>query len=299
MLTRSHLGCKLALLGRANWAATVVAAVVGTALLLLVPTAATAADSSTSSQAAFLRTAHLSPDTPGVDIYVSATGKTPTVIRSETYGHFSSYVSVTPGSYSVAARLAGSPASSPVVVSWHLQLAAGDAYTAAAIGSGSERKATLLHDDLTPPASGKARVRLIQAASTASGADVTANGTVPIASNAAFATTSGYVQVPAGTWPLSARATGASPQSTIASVSLPAGSITTVVLLDEADAGLHLISTLDSAGAGVMPRTGINTGGGGLAPCGSGAHPTMLGLLGWLCAAVAALAWRRRSAASR
>jgi len=58
MLTRSHLGCKLALLGRANWAATVVAAVVGTALLLLVPTAATAADSSTSNQAAFLRTAH-------------------------------------------------------------------------------------------------------------------------------------------------------------------------------------------------------------------------------------------------
>jgi len=236
MLTRSRLGRKLAPLGRTNWAAPVVAAVVGTALLL-VPSVATAADSSTSSQAAFLRTAHLSPDTPGVDIYVSAAGKASTVIRSETYGHFSAYVSVPPGSYSVAARLAGSAASSPVVVSWHLQLAAGDAYTAAAIGSGSERRGTLLHDDLTPPTSGKARVRLIQAASTASGADVTANGTVPIASKAAFATTSGYVQVPAGTWPLAARATGASPQTTVASVSLPAGSVTTVVLLDEAGGG--------------------------------------------------------------
>ncbi len=69
MLTRSRLGRKLAPLGRTNWAAPVVAAVVGTALLL-VPSVATAADSSTSSQAAFLRTAHLSPDTPGVDIYV-------------------------------------------------------------------------------------------------------------------------------------------------------------------------------------------------------------------------------------
>ncbi len=241
------------------------------ALIALISCSATAlatglADAATPTGDAFLRTAHLSPDTPGVDVYLLASGSSkPIIIRNETYGHFSPYLDVAAGTYAVSTRAAGSAATSKPLLSWTMTLTAGDAYTAAVLGTGIDRRGTVLHDDLTAPAKGKARVRLIQAASNAPEADVTANGNVAVADDARFASATGYVSLPAGTWPLTAQSTGAKPLKVAASISLASGSVTSVVLLDSPAGGLRLTSALDSAAPGVTPTSGINTGGGGLA----------------------------------
>ena len=241
---------------------------------LMMLSASGAAAASVPAGEAYVRTAHLSPDTPGVDIYLSAGKARPVVIRNATYGHFSPYLELAAGSYAVSTRLAGSAASSASLVSWKMTLGSGKAYTAAILGSGASRRGTVLQDDLTPPAAGKARVRLIQAASNAPVANVTANGNVPVADGARYASATGYVSLPAGTWPLTAQSTGSDPVKVAANISLASGSVTSVVLLNKVHGGITLISALDSAGAGVVPVSGINTGGGGLARSTSSASAT-------------------------
>ena len=153
------------------------AAVVGCLGLSTTLAGGVAAATSTAGDA-YLRTAHLSPDTPGVDIYLTVAGATkPTIVRNVTYGHFSPYLEIAPGAYSVATRLAGSTSTAKALISWKLTLTAGDAYTAAVLGTGTARRGTVLDNDLTPPAQGSARVRLIQAASNASSVNVVANAT--------------------------------------------------------------------------------------------------------------------------
>src|SRR5262245_18696040 len=67
---------------------------------------------------AFLRLAHLSPDTPNVDVTVSAFG-TPDgaqVVRGVGYGDMSAYQRIAPGSYTFAMRPAGAdPTTDPVI----------------------------------------------------------------------------------------------------------------------------------------------------------------------------------------
>ena len=296
MIGRLLLVRPLAAVARGAVAVAVAGLTVGGAAML-VPTAASAAAPAAT---AYLRTAHLSPDTPGVDIYLKAASAKPAVvIRNAVYGHFSPYLAIAAGSYSVSTRSAGSPASSPSLVSWDLTLVSGHAYTAAILGSGAARRGTVLHDDLTPPTSGKARVRLIQAASNAPAADVTANGNIPVASATKYASATGYVSLPAGTWPLTAVSTGVPAVKVAASISLASGSVISIVLLNKTHGGLALVSALDSAGSGVTPVSGVNTGGGGLAPSGSG--QSGLGLLAVTGVGVAAgsvLIRRRRRCAT-
>jgi hypothetical protein len=270
--------------------------VIGTAAAVAVPAQAVAVPAASD---AFLRTAHLSPDTPKVDLYVSSSAaKAPTVISGVGYGTFSAYTRVPAGTYTVAARLSGTPATGAPVVSWQLQLGAGQAYTAAIIGSGTDRRGTTLQDDLTPANNGQARVRLIQAASNATSATVVANGSTSVAQNAPFASATQYVALPAGSWRLSATAAGGKPTTTKV-ISLAPDSVDSIILLDTASGGLRLISTLDSAGSGVMPAAGVNTGGGGLATSTNSSMPwtataaAVAFVLGCAVLAMAGLARRR------
>ncbi len=249
--------------------------------------------------AATVRTAQLSPGAPHVDIYLSALsgGTTSLAAGAESYGQVSSYSRINPGLYTVAVRAAGSPAGSPPMLTQTVDARAQDAYTVATVGVGAARRVTVLRDDLTPPAAGTARVRLIQASSAAGNASVVANGTLPVATAAPFAAATSYAQVPAGTWPLAATSISTAGLGTHASVSLAAGSVTSLVLLDRAGGGVTLHATLDAAGAAVIPSGGVQTGGGGLAAPAkqhsSPAAPLLLALLGGAGLAVFA---RRRSA---
>ncbi|MDQ2845840.1 MAG: DUF4397 domain-containing protein [Actinomycetota bacterium] len=251
---------------------------------------ASAATTNTPTGTAEIRSAHLSPDTPGVDIYLTAfAGGTTTLwVPGETYGGVSKYVPVKAGTYTVSMRPHGAPVSQQPMLTWTLQAAAGRAYTAAAVGTGTARKGAVLDDDLTPPAPGKARVRLIQAASVAPKATVVAvNGPV-VAKDASFATATGYAQIPAGTWPLQARSDGTPVLTTSGSVSVASGSVTSLLLLDKPGGGLILRTALDAAGAARMPSGAVPAGGGGTATsfaAHQGASPTA-----WYLAGLALLA---------
>src|SRR5262249_41372853 len=84
----------------------------------------------------YVRLAHLSPDTPAVDVYLdSVSGSVPQkVFPSVGYGAFSSYLALPTGTYAVSMRLAGAKASTPPVLSTQVTVQAGDAYTVAGVG---------------------------------------------------------------------------------------------------------------------------------------------------------------------
>lgn len=237
------------------------------AALAAAGTGGLASASPTPTGVADIRSAHLSPDAPGVDVYLTAfSGGTTTLwVPNEVYGGVSKYTPVKAGLYTVSMRPHGAPATQRPMMTWTLDAKAGKAYTAAAVGSGTARKGAIFDDDLTPPKPGTARVRLIQAASVARTATVVAvNGPV-VAKDAAFATATGYAQVPAGTWPLKAIAVSMPSVSTAGSVSVASGSVTSILLLDKRGGGLTLSTTLDAAGAAKMPAGAVPAGGGGTA----------------------------------
>jgi Domain of unknown function (DUF4397) len=148
------------------------------------------------------------------------------------------------------------------VLSWTLNARPGNAYTAAGVGSGAAVRGVVIHDDLTAPPPGKGRVRVIQAASRAPHVTVSAQNGPVIARDATFATTTGYETVPAGVWPVRAVADGSSLQVT-STVRVPAGSVTSVLLLDAKARGITLRAVVDSAAAGTMPQGAVPAGAGG------------------------------------
>lgn len=217
---------------------------------------------------ALVRAAHFSPDTPGVDVYLTAFsgGQSRLWVPDAEYGGVSPYQRVPAGLYVVAMRPHGASAASKPVISWNLNLKAGQVYTTAAIGANAKLRSIVLHDDLALPPAGEGRIRLVQAASRAPRAEVVALHGPTVAKAAAFATTTGYTTVPAGTWSLQATAVGAPSLSTDARVSVAPGSVTSVLLLDAPHGGITIRSVVDAAAAGTVPVGAVPAGGGALAP---------------------------------
>jgi Domain of unknown function (DUF4397) len=242
------------------------------ALVLAVPavTAATAS-AATAGQAAtagtgWIRLAHLAPDTPAMDVYLYSFGNADTriVLRHVSYGTVSAYQTVPAGDYSVAMLPAGEPATSPPVLSASTWVAAGDAYTAAAVGPRSGLRLQVLHDDLTTPG-GKALVRVVQASLKEPQVTVSWNGKV-IASQLSFPSVTSYQAVPPGTQHVTVAAGN---QDASSAVTLAKGSIDTLVVLDGAK-DLEIADLEDAAGSSQMPKGGAATGYGGTAPHGPG-----------------------------
>lgn len=235
---------------------------------------------SASSQVGWIRLAHLSPNTPAVDVYLYSFGN-PTaqlVLHHVSYGTVSPFEQVAAGEYTVAMRAAGAASASKPVLSTTVNIAAGHAYTVAGMGPASGLRLQVIPDQLTTPP-GKALVRIIQASMQQHTVTVTA-GTTKLASNLKFANVTSFVTVNPGTW--SVQATGGS-ESVTASITLAAGTIHTIVVLDE-PGKLVLDDLLDAAGSKVAPAGGPRTGFGGTA-----ARPGAA-LMPWAAAAIAGLA---------
>jgi hypothetical protein len=130
----------------------------------------------------------------------------------------------------------------------------------------------VLTDDLALPSAGKARLRVITAAATATSLDVSLAGGAPLAANLPFAHTSGYVDVAAGSTTLQVTANGGS--ATPLPITLAAGSVYSVVVLDKQGGGLDVRTVLDAASPGVMPVGGVETGVGGATPAVGGLGST-------------------------
>jgi len=236
------------------------------ALLLGIPAAATAYASSATTGTGWIRLAHLSPNTPAVDVYLYSfdDSNAMIVLHHVAYGTVSPYESVQAGDYSVAMRAAGASATSQPVLSTSVTIAAGHAYTVAGMGPESGLRLQVLDDDLTTP-SGQALVRVIQASLKDQVVKVSVGSTV-LSSSLKFATVSPYRAVSPGTVTVTVSAGAGDATS---SVTLAAGTVHTLVVLDGAN-GLEIVSLEDASGSGQPPLGGVQTGFGGAAGHGPG-----------------------------
>jgi hypothetical protein len=229
---------------------------------------ASKAEAATAATTGWLRTAHLSPDTGAVDVWLTPFGGTATAatVPHVTYGNVTAYQSLDPGFYTVAMRPAGSPASTPAVLSQTVQVKAGQAYSVLAVGQSTSLSFHVVSDDLTAPAAARSRVRLIQASTAQSAVDVRAVAGPVLVHDAAYGLVSPYSEVPQGRWNLQIAGAGGG-QPTSAQIDLRAGSVITLLVLNRPTAGgVMLKSVTDAAGAGVMPKGGVETGDGGISP---------------------------------
>src|SRR5450432_4612988 len=99
------------------------------ALLLGIPVAAYASSATTGT--GWIRLAHLSPNTPAVDVYLYSFGNSNAkiVLKHVTYGTVSGYEAVPDGEYTVAMRGAGAKSTSKPVLSTTVDISAGKTYT--------------------------------------------------------------------------------------------------------------------------------------------------------------------------
>lgn len=240
-----------------------------------------------------LRLAHLSPDTPAVDVYVDSVADPDVGITLESvgYGTVSEYQSVPPGTYTVSMRAAGADPATPPVLSTTVEVAADSARTVAGVGLFADLGLEIIEDSLDMPSSGQARMRVLAAASNAQTLDVALADGTSVATGLAFASTSEYVDVPAGSTTLQVSAGGEPP--TDLPVELEAGAVYSVLVLDEPDGGLTVRPVLDAASPGVVPVGGVETGAGGTAGGGVPAGVVALAL-GAGAAALAVAARSRR-----
>ena len=224
---------------------------------------------------AWIRLAHLSPDTPAVDVYLYSFGNPNArmVLHHVGYGDVSPYLPVAGGDYSVAMRGAGASPTSPPVLSASLRVAVGSAYTALAVGPRSGLRIRVFRDDLSTPA-GQALVRVVQASMKHPQVSVSWDGKV-IASKLAFASVTSYQAVSPGAETAAVTAGAADAQS---AVTLTAGSIHTLVVLDGAK-GLEIANLEDADGSSRLPAGGAETGFGGTAGRGPGSPLPWLELI--------------------
>jgi hypothetical protein len=246
------------------------------ALLLGIPAAATAFASSATSGTGWIRLAHLSPNTPAVDVYMYSfdDSKAMIVLHHVAYGTVSPYESAQAGDYSVAMRAAGASATSQPVLSTSVTIAAGHAYTVAGMGPESGLRLQVMDDALTTP-TGQALVRVIQASLKQQEVKVTLGSTV-LSNSLKFASVSAYQAVTPGTETVSVSAGAGDANS---SVTLTAGTVHTLVVLDGAS-GLEVVSLEDASGSGKPPLGGVSTGFGGTAPHGPGSPVPWLVAIG-------------------
>lgn len=210
----------------------------------------------------WLRLAHLSPDTPGTDVRLSsfAAAEPEVVLENVTFGTVSDFQRVPVGFYTVSMVPAGSPPDTTPVLTASIEVASNDCYTVVALGRNAELTAKVFADERLPPPPGQARVRLIQAATAAPAVDVVTAEGVDIAQDTAFGTAAPYTAVPAGQRTIEVTPTGGGQKPVTANVELPAGSVSTLLVLDDPAAGLAVRTLVDSTGMSQMPAGGADTG---------------------------------------
>jgi hypothetical protein len=246
----------------------------------------------------WVRFANLSPGAPAMGVYLYPFGNPahPVMLRHSSYGEVSSYMPIGAGQYTVAMRPAGAPASSPPVVSANFMVSAGTNYTVASIGPAAGRRLEVLTDQMTAPR-GKALVRILQASARHPQVRVS-DGPGVFARPLAFGSATPYVAVLPGVHPVEV---GAPDAGAAVTVTLPADSVHTLVVLDSAP-GLEVDNLTDAAGSQVTPARGAATGLGGTALWGTGSAPwlgTLAAGLALILGGAAGLRRSRRAAAAR
>lgn len=167
-----------------------------------------------------VRVVHASPDAPAVDVLVD----NGVVLNGVTYKQSSDYLDVPAGTRNIKVQ---ATAGGAVVINADAAVSRGGAYTVIATGLLAAIEPLVLVDDLTPPAGGNVKVRLVHGAPnvgavdiyvTAPNADI--SGLAPTLSAVPFQGASDYLEVPAGNYQV--RVTGAGSKT----VALDTGALT-------------------------------------------------------------------------
>ncbi|MEO6998015.1 MAG: DUF4397 domain-containing protein [Terracoccus sp.] len=192
----------------------------------------------------------------------SAAGTSIVMSPDAAYGDVTSYQKLTPGPYVVTIRAAGTAAGSAPMLSRSFEIKAGAANTIAVLGTAAAPRLAVLDDQLTPPKTGTATVRLLSATSKAASLTVTAAGGPTIASDAVLGQVTDYTTVPEGTWQLDLSGGAVPSQQT---VTLDSGKVYTAVALDGASGTVTIKLITDAAGVTATPKGAAAAGEGGLA----------------------------------
>ena len=238
------------------------AALIAALALVTVFGAAPASAATSGAGTGWLRLAHLSPDTPGTDIRLSSfdAAEPEVMLENVTFGTVSDFQRVPVGFYTVSMVPAGSPPDTTPVLTASIEVASNDCFTVVALGRNAELTAKVFEDERVAPPAGQARVRLIQAATAASAVDVATAEGVNVAQDTAFGTASPYTAVPAGQRTIEVTPTGGGQKPVTADVDLPAGSVATLLVIDDPAAGLTVRTLIDSTGMDNTPAGGADTG---------------------------------------
>jgi uncharacterized protein DUF4397 len=223
-----------------------------------------AASGSQAGDEALVRVAHFAPGLLKGDVYVVyVNGRLQ--LKGVPFKTVSDYLKVPPGKFKVEVRKAGEPADSPPVVAATVELEGGKAYTVAVFGQLTSVEAALLTDDMSPPASGRSKVRLIQAIPGGAAVDLVSGGDV-VVSNVRFPSASDYQEVPAGSRDVEVRKAGSGEVLARSdNLKLASGSISSLVAVGGIGEKAELLDIPD-AGAAVAAAGGVATGAGGTSP---------------------------------
>jgi hypothetical protein len=186
-----------------------------------------------------LRVIDASPDAGILDSYQNNTG----LAYNLTFGTVTSYVPMSPGSYTLAADRVGTR---QTLVTGNLTLAPGKQYTAIVGNTLAAMQQTILLDQSQPAPAGEIALRFVQQATRSGAVDIylvpragrPANPQ-PIATNLSFGALSPYLSIPAGSYAIDVVPTGtALVSSTVtllsgAQVDYASGAVRTVILIDQ------------------------------------------------------------------
>jgi Domain of unknown function (DUF4397) len=230
-------------------------------LALLLLTALPARAGAQESQA-LIRLVHLAPGAPNADVYVDG-ARTMAAVPFKTA---SKYHRMPASAHTLTIRPAGSTASSAPAASARVTVLPGAAYTVVLLGAPQQLQVRIAKDDFSAPPSGKAKLRIVNAAPQSPPLDIGVAGGPTLFRNVTFGMISDFVTIQAGRFSLEVRAAGSSTVLFTQGASrLPAGAIITVAGTITSAGKIEMLPILDAAGAGNLPQGGVATGAGGTA----------------------------------
>jgi LysM repeat protein len=152
---------------------------------------------------AMVRVAHLSPATGSADVWVSSADHQLVEFAHDVpYGQVTPYSTVPAGTYAVSMFPTGLKTGRPLLQG-QFTVAAGGVYTVAVTGTPGHLVDRVINDELRPPPSDQAKVRVIQASTSVGSPSIRIVGGTLLASDISYGTVTDYTDVPSGKWNLS------------------------------------------------------------------------------------------------
>ncbi len=239
--------------------ALMVTLIVGGVLSVVVGSSSASAAEQAQTPHGWARVAHLSPDTKSVDVALTAVagGQILFDLKDVAYGDVSDYLRLPVGAYVVDMTPTGSTENSAPALSQLITVKEDQPLTLAVLGTNANLTAKVVSDDLTPPADGQARVRVLQASTVAETVEIQTSMGMTIAAGTKSGEVTGYATVQDGPWDLQLFADA---QKSQASIDLASGSVNTLLVLDNSSGGLTVKAISDSGSVTDTPVGGTNTG---------------------------------------